>query len=233
MRPDLRAELLRRAGRDQAVRESGEPGDRDWKLVGAVDADNLGWLQRVVAEVGWPGRSMVGQDGAHAAWLLAQHADRRPVFQRRCLDLLTEATAHGEASSEELAYLTDRVLLAEGQQQVYGTQFIGRERRWVPRRLQDPQNVDERRAAMSLPPLAENIARLHDDYGAPTPASFSCAECGGPIEVWLPDEGGEFKINCPACTWTATLRMGIGEAPDIAMGSGRLTAQRFGQRQAG
>jgi hypothetical protein len=41
---------------------------------------------------------LVGEDGAHAAWLLAQHADRDPAFQRRCLDLLTQAVAGREAS---------------------------------------------------------------------------------------------------------------------------------------
>src|SRR5215469_7157476 len=152
MRPELRAELLRRAEQDQAAR--GEP-QADWELVASVDADNVAWLRDVVAEVGWPGRSMVGEDGAHAAWLLAQHADRDPAFQRRCLDLITEATKSGEASLIELAYLTDRVLLAEGQPQEYGTQMEGREEGWTPRRLRDPENVDKRRAAVSLGPLSE------------------------------------------------------------------------------
>ena len=63
---------------------------------------------------------MVGKDGAHAAWLLAQHADRDPAFQRRRLDLVTQAAARGQASPTELAYLTDRGLLAEGKSQEYG-----------------------------------------------------------------------------------------------------------------
>lgn len=100
---------------------------------------------------------MVGEDGACAALLLAQHADRDPAFQRRCLDLMTEAAERGEASRAELAYLTDRVLLAEGQPQEYGTQVAGREDGWAPRRLRDPDHVDERRAAMSLRPHG----RLH------------------------------------------------------------------------
>jgi hypothetical protein len=122
----------------------------------SVDADNLAWLKEVVTEVGWPGRSMVGGDGAHAAWLLAQHADQDPSFQRRCLDLLSQAVVGGEASSAELAYLTDRVLSAEGKPQEYGTQFIGCERGWIPRQLRDPEGVDERRAQMGLERLADN-----------------------------------------------------------------------------
>ena len=78
---------------------------------------------------------MVGGDGEHAAWLLAQHADSDPEFQRICLDLVTQAVACGEALPTELAYLTDRVLLAEGKPQEYGTQFKGHKGRWVPQWL--------------------------------------------------------------------------------------------------
>jgi hypothetical protein len=212
MKPDLRAELLRRTERDQAARGMPEP---DWETIPPIDAGNLAWLKEVVAEVGWRGRSVAGEDGAHAAWLLAQHADHDPAFQRRCLDLITEAAACGKASLAELAYLTDRVLLAEGQAQEYGTQIIGREEGWVPQRLRDPGNVDERRAAMSLGPLDEYIARLEGTYGPARPASVQCAECGGSIEVWLPDEGEERNVSCPACGWTTTLTVGaLAEPPD-------------------
>ena len=230
MRSELQAELLRRAGQDQVARTEllrraehdnvtrAEP-EPDWDTVASVDADNLRWLKNVVAEVGWPGRSMVGEEGAHAAWLLAQHADRDPAFQRRCLDLITEAARSGEASLAELAYLTDRVLLAEGQPQEYGTQMAGREEGWAPRRLRDPGTVDKRRAAMSLGPLSEYIARMAHEYGPPRPAALSCAECGGSIEIWLPDEGGARDVRCAACGWTTTVTVPArAEPPDGAAG---------------
>ena len=140
MRLDLRAELLQRTEQDQAARSAPEP---DWEVLAAVDADNLAWLREVVASVGWPGQSMVGEDGAHAAWLLAQHADQDPAFQRRCLELMTQAVASGEAAKADLAYLTEGVLLAEGKAQEYGTQFVGRESGWAPRRLRDPDTMDD------------------------------------------------------------------------------------------
>ena len=93
----------------------------------AADVANLPWLRQVITDVGWPGKSLVGEDGAGAAWLLAQHADRDPAFQRRCLDLLTDAVERGEATIMQQAYLTDRVLLHEGQPQEYGTQAIARD----------------------------------------------------------------------------------------------------------
>jgi len=52
---------------------------------------------------------VVGEDGALAAFLLAQHADRTPAPQRAFLDALRRAVAQREASPAHLAYLEDRV----------------------------------------------------------------------------------------------------------------------------
>jgi hypothetical protein len=205
MRPELREELLRRAEKDQNARRTSRD---DWQQVAAVDAENLPWMEALVDEVGWPGVSLVGEDGAHAAWLLVQHADASPAFQRRCLDLMTEAVERGEATRRELAYLTDRVLLKEAQPQEYGTQMTGTEQGWAPRNLRDPDNVDARRAAMSLEPLTENIERINRNYGPPKPSRFSCHECGGGIEVWLPQMGQSREVRCPACGWETTVTVG-------------------------
>ena len=37
----------------------------------------------IVAQVGWPTKTLVGQRGARAAWLLVRHADLDVAFQRR------------------------------------------------------------------------------------------------------------------------------------------------------
>lgn len=205
MRRELRADLPRRAEEDQAARRALET---DWELVTSVDAGNLAWLKNMVAEVGWPGRAMVGEDGAHAAWLLAQHADRDPAFQRRCLELMTEAAARGEASRAEVAYLTDRVLLAEGQPQEYGTQMMGRKEGWGARWLRDPEHVDDRRAAMSLGTMAEYVAEMERAYGPASLTRVQCGGCGRGIGVWPPDGDEKPRAACQACGWTATLVTG-------------------------
>ena len=131
--------------------------------VGKIDADNTKWLKEVVKTHGWPGKSLVGKDGARSAWLLVQHADADRKFQRQCLDLITRLPK-GEVAPQHLALLTDRVLLAEGKKQIYGTQFTIQDGKLVPRPLKAPAGVDRRRKAVGLPPLAEYVKLLRKTY---------------------------------------------------------------------
>jgi hypothetical protein len=185
--PELQAELLRRRSLDQTARNSwiewtkrhGQSGaiddanlDGDQRAelehinaaIKSADETNTAWLKQVVREQGWPGISKVGNDGAKAAWLLVQHADADPKFQRECLDLMA-AMAEDEVSKTQLAYLTDRVLLAEGKKQCYGTQFYSVRGKWLPRPLEDEAHVDERRSAVGLNALAEYVRQLEATYG--------------------------------------------------------------------
>jgi hypothetical protein len=132
-----------------------------------MDTANTEWLNDLVDSRGWPGRSLVGEDGAKAAWLLAQHADQRRDLQRKFLDLLRAAVADDDAEANHLAYLEDRVRVADGRPQLYGTQFTGRGRDLAPDPIEDPDHLDERRAAVGLPSFAEYEARIRASYSRP------------------------------------------------------------------
>ena len=201
MDENLRAELLRRAAVDQTARNALDP-----EAMEQADAQNLPWLKEMIADHGWPGRSAVGEDGAAAAWLLVQHADRDPAFQRECLGLLTAAADADEATKAHVAYLTDRVLLAEGHPQEYGTQVTGRDRQWVPRSLRDPDRVDERRAQMMLGPLADYLAHFAEQ-GQPPPISIRCPHCGERVDFWPPDTGDESAAECGGCRREIRIRL--------------------------
>ncbi|MFK0154061.1 DUF6624 domain-containing protein [Streptomyces sp. NPDC090493] len=161
MDDELAAELHRRAERDQAARRLAVT-TRDGGEMRRIDADNTAWLAQVISERGWPGFPLVGERGADEAWLLAQHADLDPAFQRRALELLKAAVEAEDASPRHFAYLTDRVLVAAGEPQVYGTQYTddgdGSNVRLQP--VADPDRLDERRAAMGLEPAAEYDRRM-------------------------------------------------------------------------
>jgi len=165
MDQDLRAELLERCGRDQAARMALRRGltTSEWaaefeSAVAPIDRDNTARMREIVARHGWPGCLLVGREGAHAAWLLVQHAP--PDLQEECLPLLQDAVARGDASPADLAYLTDRVLMHRGDPQVYGTQYIQRDGVLELWAVRDPGGLDQRRAELGLEPEAENRARL-------------------------------------------------------------------------
>jgi len=120
-------------------------------------------MKEILAANGWPGKKLVGEDGARAAWLLVQHADRDRAFQKQCLVLLEKAAKAGEASGKELAYLTDRVAVAEGRKQTYGVMFKGD--MVTPEPIEDEEHVDERRKAVGLPSMAEYRKQMQEMYG--------------------------------------------------------------------
>jgi hypothetical protein len=166
MDEDLSAELLERADRDQAARMSLRPRPTmsEWEtIVAPVDRDNTARLRELVAQYGWPGHELAGAAGAHAAWLLVQHAP--PDLQEECLPLLREAVERGDASPVDLGYLTDRVLMHRGEPQIYGTQYIHRDGVLELWTVRDPSGLDQRRAALGLEPEAQNRARLLASLG--------------------------------------------------------------------
>lgn len=176
----LRKELLRLMEEDQAARKKfiewlSRQGKGDMKkdLAGdqpvarssrEIDRKNIARMKEIVDKYGWPGKSLVGADGANAAWLLVQHADQDRTFQKKCLELVKAAFKQGEATGQQLAYLTDRVLVGEGKKQIYGSQFQQKDGKLLPSPIEDEANVDKRRKEVGLNPLAEYAKQLAETY---------------------------------------------------------------------
>ena len=81
-----------------------------------------------------------------------------------CLKLMQKAPK-GEVAAVEIAYLFDRVRLAEGKKQRYGTQVEMKKGKWVVRDVEDPSQLDQRRKKVGLPPIEEylqSIQKLFD-----------------------------------------------------------------------
>lgn len=184
--PALRAELQERFQLDQTARHAmiaamqaqdddtppgqfGPAASAAMKEVMAVDEESAVFLRNMIDTYGWPTYDMVGEDGAHAAWLLAQHADQQPALQTTVLAAMRPLVESGQANGRNLAYLEDRVRTGQQRPQLYGTQF-GADAHGVSRPLpvEDAANVDARRADVGLPPLAEYAAQMSATYGEPT-----------------------------------------------------------------
>ncbi|MEO5816480.1 MAG: DUF6624 domain-containing protein [Gemmatimonadaceae bacterium] len=115
---------------------------------------------------GWPGRRLVGDTGSHGAWLLLLHADSDVALQRTALVHLERAVRAGDASGQDLAYLTDRVRLADGRLQVYGTQLQYENRGCAsPRPSENEAGLDARRALVGLEPISAYFDRAMTAFG--------------------------------------------------------------------
>jgi 23S rRNA (guanosine2251-2'-O)-methyltransferase len=143
----------------------------DWELAPPeadplleANARNVERFDGIVAATGWPGLRQVGADGADAAWLLAQHADRANERRRAWLSPLTDAVQRGDADGRHLATLADRIAAVAGEPQPYGTIVLlasdGEVEHPIP--VLDPATIDQRRAAIGLPPVAAEAPYLVD-----------------------------------------------------------------------
>lgn len=122
-----------------------------------LDAANTETLRGIVSQHGWPGFSLVGQDGCEAALRLALRVyepDHDHEFVRTLLRLVTTAAESGEATWAQWAHLQDRVSVLNGHDQQYGTQFhhgaTSLEPELYP--VADPQTLASRRIAVGLAP---------------------------------------------------------------------------------
>jgi 23S rRNA (guanosine2251-2'-O)-methyltransferase len=129
----------------------------------AVNEANVARFVSLIEETGaWPGLRLVGSDGADAAWMLAQHADRANDRRRSWLPLLQAAVESGDADPRHLATLTDRTAALAGEQQVFGTIVLLADDGEIeyPLPVADAARLEERRAAIGLSASAADAPYL-------------------------------------------------------------------------
>jgi hypothetical protein len=164
----VRQELLAMQAEDERVRgeleQTGELFDGYNPQMEAVHLKNAARLEELLAEHGWLGKTLVGEDAAEAAWLIVQHAISRADLQRKFLPLLKINIERGENPAWQAAYLEDRILSFEGKPQIYGTQFDWNERDAMsPNEIVEPEKIDERRAAVGLEVPYSEVVKGHNE----------------------------------------------------------------------
>jgi hypothetical protein len=193
--PHLQQELLDMAREDLRLRAElvadGSLFEGYHPRMRAVHDRHAARLARVLAEHGWPGESQVGVEGAQAAWLIVQHAIAQPEFQRVALGALRAAAGRGEVPAWQAAMLEDRIRIFEGRPQRYGTQFDWDAAGQLnPLPIEDRAGLDERRRALGLRPLAEELEARRDavrqDRERP-PADWNARQRR--MDAWLREVG--------------------------------------------
>ncbi|PPU39108.1 DUF6624 domain-containing protein [Xanthomonas arboricola] len=155
-----REQLLALADADQQIREQirgaftaqqlqanqGAAKEMAMRLV-ASQRENQVALSALIEKFGFPDVASVGEDGAHAGFLVAQHSTDRK-FRDDFLKNIEVAAARGSYSAADLALFVDRNLIMSGKPQRYGTQ---RKADGSLFDLEDPARLAQRRAEVGLP----------------------------------------------------------------------------------
>jgi hypothetical protein len=163
----LRRELLAMGVEDQAVRAGLTPETfADTAFVGRMmrtDSALSIRLREIIDERGWPDAERVGADAVDAAFLIVQHSP----FPDMLVDALPFVEADvraGRLDAQAYAMLVDRVRDQSGQKQLYGSQYELIDGVMVRKPVEDPANLDRRRAELGLVPIAEYERLLGELY---------------------------------------------------------------------
>ncbi len=128
-----------------------------WLLIDAADSGNTLFISRLLDGHGWPAPDEIGEQGEKAICVVVQHA--RLAVQEKYAPMMQQAVLAHKVAPGWYAILTDRVALREGKKQRYGSQLHGNPSGppWVSP-IEDPDHVDERRAAIGLEPMKDYLA---------------------------------------------------------------------------
>lgn len=129
-----------------------------WEIIEQKDAANLIKVKSILDKYGWLGADEIGGRGNNTLFLVIQHADL--ATQEKYLPMMRDAVNKGKAMAASLALLEDRVALGKGKKQIYGSQ-IGQDQttgKHYVLPLEDPDNVDKRRASVGLGSLAAYVS---------------------------------------------------------------------------
>lgn len=149
----LRDELLKQGGLYEGYAEEMEN----------LHINNAEQLADIIKQHGWPGETLVGEEGARAASLIAQHAISKPDLQKQFLQDISQAVERGEASLVAQACLQDRILFNQGKPQRFGMLFDWDESGELVVNVDDVTKANQRRKRLGLKTLEEAI-QLHRKY---------------------------------------------------------------------
>lgn len=120
------------------------------------DSVNILRVTNILDTHGWPHRAEVGDEGSQAVFMVIQHADIS--VQEKYLPHVRDAVKARDVRPSSLALLEDRIAVSNGKKQLYGTQLgMKQDGTYYLDELEDPDNVDKRRASVGLGPLADYL----------------------------------------------------------------------------
>ena len=123
-------------------------------------SDNALALDEIIKEHGWTGTSLVGEDGASAAFRIARNATSHPNLMKTFLHHIKEAVASGEMKKIQEVLLEDCILYYEDKPQNCGTCFEWNSDGELIANVTSVENANALRKELGLASL-EKALQLH------------------------------------------------------------------------
>ena len=139
--------------------ELGDESDKYWDAVreaGRIAEENGEKLDSLISLHGWPRQNLVGQEQARAAALVILYSNVK--FQKKYVSEIEKGVEYGEIPGWYLAGITDKILIADGEKQLYGTQYLYNDstQSYEIAPIENEAEVDKRRMELGMEAL--------DDY---------------------------------------------------------------------
>jgi len=145
-------ELIELADKDLFIREKilsrDELSEGYHPEMKRVHQSNAKRLREIIAKIGYPTISKVGEKASYAAWLIIQHSISEPRFMKGCYAMMEEN--RNDIDPLQKAYLYDRIMVFQSQPQKYGTQLTS-EGAIYP--VRNKANLNLQREKVNLPVL--------------------------------------------------------------------------------
>lgn len=112
-------------------------------------------IRKLLDTKGWPSIDVIGEQGNHTICNVIQHSHNDVRIQY--LPLMRKAVKEKNLNARFLVRAEDRIATEAGQLQIYGGQikYYPETKSFDVWPIKDPENVDKRRAALGLEPMAE------------------------------------------------------------------------------
>ena len=161
----LRSELLTMVKRDQVARDTCSMDDANEliRCLAKTDEPNVERIREIIYSTGFPTSKEVGIDGVKAFFLILQHSDSVQL-RLKCKKGIESAFRNKVLSVSEYTSFIDRLLVKQGKPQIYGSNFELQDGKVVMSKTKGLKNLDKRRRAIGLPPIAEYVKMLKDAY---------------------------------------------------------------------
>lgn len=134
------------------------------KLMKLQDSLNIRKLDSLIDLKGWPTVEKVGQAQLSSAFILILHADI--YYKKKYLPDIEQSVEQGELQDKSLAYIIDKIRLAENKKQVYGTQLtynkLSGKYELYP--VEDRLHLNKRRFEVGLDSIETYLRHMFNEY---------------------------------------------------------------------